>query len=201
VPGRFYVVDGPDGSGKTTQVGRLAQHLRDAGQSVLVLREPGATPVGEAIRDLLLDPDTDVTPLAEMLLYQAARAQVVETVVRPALRDGTTVLLDRYCYSTAAYQGYGLGLDPGEIRRVSETATGNLEPDHVIFLDLDPEVAFGRLKGSPDRIEGRPLDYHRRVREGFLAEARRIVPRVTVIDASMEPDAVEFAIRAALEVR
>ena len=198
MPGRFYVIDGPDGSGKTTQVGRLARSLTERGHKVLVLREPGATPVGETIRDMLLDPDTDVTPLAEMLLYQAARAQIVDAVVRPALREGTTVLLDRYCYSTAAYQGAGLGLDTDEIHRVSATATGGLEPDHAVFLDIDPEVAFSRLDGARDRIEGRPLDYHRRVREGFLMVAELLGARATVIDAAQDADTVALTIRAAL---
>ena len=195
--GRFYVIDGPDGSGKTTQVARLAAAFRQRGEVVVVLREPGATPAGEAIRDLLLDPETDVTPVAEMLLYQAARAHLVEAVVRPALESGQVVILDRYWYSTVAYQGYGLGLDPDEIRRVSKTATGGLEPDHAFFLDLDPDVAFSRLDGQRDRIEGRPLEYHRRVREGFQKEAERLGGACTLIDAAKTPDEVAEAIAEA----
>jgi dTMP kinase len=194
VKGRFIVIDGPDGSGKTTQAARLAAHLRERGEEVVVLREPGATPAGEAIRDLLLDPETDVIPLAEMLLYQAARAQVVEAVIRPALDEGKTVLLDRYSYSTAAYQGYGLGLDTDEIHRVSAIATRSLEPDHLFILDIDPEVGLARLDGARDRIEGRPLEYHRRVREGFLQEARRLADRATVIDGGQDAARVARAI-------
>jgi len=196
--GRFIVVDGPDGSGKTTQTARLADHLRAAGADVLQLREPGATPAGEAIRELLLDADTDLTARAEMLLYQAARAQLVETVIRPALARGATVVLDRYAYSTAAYQGFGLGLDPDDVARVSAIATGGLEPDLVVFLDVDPAVGLARLSGAHDRIEGRPLEYHRRVREGFLAEARRAGPRAVVIDATRDADAVTAAVLEAL---
>jgi len=193
------VIDGPDGAGKTTQAARLAAHLRAQGEAVVVLREPGATPMGEAIRDLLLDPDTDVTALAEMLLYQAARAQVVETVVRPALEAGKTVLLDRYWYSTLAYQGYGLGIDAAAVRSVSDVATGGLEPDRVVLLDVEPEVGLGRLDGARDRIEGRPLDFHRRVREGFREQAKALGEKATLIDASQPPDVVAGRIREAVD--
>jgi dTMP kinase len=199
VRGRFLVLDGPDGSGKTTQIARLAARLRERGAHVLVLREPGATPMGEALRDLLLHADVDITPLAEMLLYQAARAHLVETVIRPALAAGQTVLLDRYWYSTVAYQGHGLGLDPDEVRRVSAVATGGLEPDRVVLLDVPAEVGLARLKASRDRVEGRSLEYHRRVREGFLAEMRRLGARAVVIDASRDEDAVARDVRAAAE--
>jgi dTMP kinase len=199
VAGRFFVIDGPDGAGKTTQAARLARHLEGRGERAVVLREPGATPAGEAIRDLLLDPDTDVTPLAEMLLYQAARAQIVETIVRPQLEAGAIVILDRYCYATAAYQGHGLGLDVEDIRRVSAVATGGLEPDHVFVLDVDPETGLGRLARAPDRIEARPVDYHRRVRDGFLAEARRLGSRATVVDGRRPVGEVAEEIRARVD--
>jgi len=199
VAGRFLVIDGPDGAGKTTQAMRIAEYLRARGEEVVTLREPGATPAGEAIRELLLDADTDVTPLTEMLLYQAARAQVVETVIRPALAQGHSVVLDRYWYSTAAYQAHGLGLDPASVRHVSAVATGGVEPDHVFFLDLDAEVGLARLGGERDRIEGRPLAYHRRVRDGFLVEARALGGRATILDANQPAEDVAAAIRAVLE--
>lgn len=186
----FLVIEGPDGAGKTTQAARLADSLRARDRRVVVLREPGATPVGEAIRDLLLAPSTDVVPMAEMLLYQAARAQVVQTEIRPALEAGTTVVLDRYWYSTVAYQGYGLGVAPDAIRAVSGIATGGLVPDHLFLLDLAPETGLARLRGKHDRIEGRPLDYHRRVRDGFLAEAARLGAHATVLDATLPPDEI-----------
>ena len=197
--GRFLVIDGPDGAGKTTQAVRIAEYFRARGEDVITLREPGATPAGEAIRDLLLDADTDVTALTEMLLYQAARAQIVETVIRPALARGETVVLDRYWYSTAAYQAHGLGLDPVSVRHVSAVATGGVEPDHVFFLDVDPELGLGRINGERDRIEGRPLDYHRRVRDGFLVEARALGGRATILDASRSADDVAAEIQAVLE--
>jgi len=199
VAGRFLVIDGPDGAGKTTQAMRIAEFFRARGEEVVTLREPGATPAGEAIRELLLDADTDVTPLTEMLLYQAARAQVVETVIRPALAQGATVVLDRYWYSTAAYQAHGLGLDPASVRHVSAVATGGVEPDHVFFLDLDAEIGLARLDGVRDRIEGRPLAYHRRVRDGFLAEARALGSRATILDANQPAEDVAASIRAVLE--
>jgi len=197
VSGRFLVIDGPDGSGKSTQVARIAARL---GEACVALREPGATPLGEAIRDLLLHSEVEPEPLAEMLLYQAARAQLVATVIRPALAQGRTVVLDRYWYSTAAYQGYGLGLDPEWVRRVSAVATGGLEPDAVVFLDLEPEVGLGRLPGGRDRIERRPLEYHRRVRAGFLAEARRLGRRATVVQADRPEEDVARDVAAALGV-
>jgi len=199
VRGRFFVIDGPDGGGKTTQVAALADHLRERGERVTTLREPGATTAGESIREILLDPDTDLTATAEMLLYQAARAQLVEAVLRPALDAGTSILLDRFWYSTAAYQAYGLGLDPELVRVVSRVATGGLEPDHLFLLDIDPEVGLARIRGEHDRIEGRPLEYHRRVRDGFLAEARRLGDRATILDAARPAAEVSAAIRAVVD--
>lgn len=195
---RFLVLEGPDGSGKTTQAARIADHLRRRGADVVVLREPGGTAAGEAIRDLLLDPETEVAPLTEMLLYQAARAQIVERLIRPALAAGKTVVLDRYGFSTIAYQGYGLGVDPAAIRAVTRVSTGGLEPDLVFFLDVPPEVGLARIQGRRDRIEARPLEYHRRVREGFLAEARGLGPRALVLDAGRPADEVTAAILHAL---
>ncbi len=197
--GQLYVIDGPDGAGKTTQAARVAAFLREQGREALVLREPGGTPVGEAIRDVLLDPDTDLTATAEMLLYQAARAQLVEAVVRPALEADTDVVLDRFTYSTVAYQGFGLGLDAEAVRRVAEMATGGLQPLRVFILDLDPETGLERLQEDRDRIEARPLDFHRRVREGFLAEAERLGERARVLDATRSMDEVTHAIVAEVE--
>ena len=197
--GRLYVIDGPDGAGKTTQVARVAAYLRERGREVLVLREPGGTPVGEAIRDVLLDPETDLTATAEMVLYQAARAQLVEAVVRPALEAGTDVVLDRFTYSTVAYQAFGLGLDADAVRQVAEVVTGGLRPERVFILDLDPETGLERLQGDRDRIEGRPLDFHRRVREGFLAEAERLGEDAVVVDATRSMDDVTQAILSQVE--
>ncbi len=145
-----------------------------------------------------------VVPVAEMLLYQAARAQVVEAVIRPELESGHWVVLDRYCFSTMAYQGYGLGLDPAAVRRVTEVSTGGLMPDHLFLLDLDPALGLertGARRRGRDRIEGRPLEYHRRVREGFLAEAQRFGAHATVLDASRPVESVAEEIRREIEER
>ncbi len=197
--GRLYVIDGPDGAGKTTQAARVAAYLRERGREVLVLREPGGTPVGEAIRDVLLDPETDLTATAEMVLYQAARAQLVEAVVRPALEAGTDIVLDRFTYSTVAYQAFGLGLDADAVRQVAELVTGGIRPQRVFILDLDPETGLERLQGDRDRIEGRPRDFHRRVREGFLAEAERLGEDAVVVDATRSMDDVTQAILSQVE--
>jgi dTMP kinase len=199
VKGRFFVLDGPDGGGKTTQVAALRDYLVERGEQVKTLREPGATTAGEAIRDLLLDPNTDLIPVAEMLLYQAARAQMVDALLRPTLESGVTVLLDRYWYSTAAYQGHGLGLDIDSVRAVSRTATGGLEPDHLFVLDVEPEVGLSRIQGERDRIEGRPLEYHRRVRDGFLFEAQLLGDKATVLDASRPAAEVSAVIREVVD--
>ncbi len=199
MPGRFIVFEGPDGAGKTTQAARLARRREERGEEVVLLREPGGTPAGEAIRDLILAPETDLVPLTEMLLYQAARAQLVTAVLRPALEAGKTVILDRYAYSTLAYQGYGLGLSVEEVRAVTRVATGGLEPERVLFLDLAPEIGLKRVTGARDRIESRPLEYHRRVREGFLAEARRLGPRAVVLDATSPADHLAAEIERVLE--
>ncbi len=196
------VIEGPDGAGKTTQAARLSTWLREQGRTVHALREPGATAAGEAIRELLLDPETDLAPMAEMLLYQAARSHLMATRIAPALEAGEVVILDRFWYSTAAYQGHGLGLDLDAVRSVSQAATGGVEPDHVFLLDLAPHVGLGRVGSKRDRIESRPLAYHERVRAGFRVEIERLGARGTILDATRPVDDLADEIRtvvAALE--
>lgn len=162
--GVFIVLEGVDGCGKSTQARRLRTRLAEAGRDVLHVREPGATAVGERIRDLLLDPASgEIEPVAEMFLYQAARAQLVAEVLRPALEAGRDVLCERWHYATSAYQGVagGVGLEP--VRVTAAFATRGLEPDRAVLLDVPGEVADGRLGELLDRMESKGPSFRERV--------------------------------------
>ncbi len=198
--GLLIAFEGVDGCGKTTQIDRCRAWLaaRRPERDVFVLREPGGTPLGERVREVLLDGEV-VGPKAEMLLYMAARAQLYDAVVLPALEDGHAVILDRSHYSTAAYQGHGLGLDVGAIMRLATLATGGRAPDRVVLLDLDPAVARRRLTGAADRIEQRDEAYFGRVAAGYRALAEAEPRRFVVVDAAREPDAVAADIAAGLD--
>jgi dTMP kinase len=199
VTGLYIALEGPEGAGKTTQLRRLAARLRSLGLEVLETREPGGTAVGEAVRALLLDPAQPLSPEAEMLLFAAARAQLVREVVRPALDRGQVVLSDRSVYASLAYQGFGRGLDVEVVRRVNEVATAGLLPDLVVLLDLPVEEGLRRDAGgpgaeaAPDRIEGEGVEFHRRVREGFLRLSREDA-RIRVVPAGDDPERVEARI-------
>src|SRR3954470_12238666 len=182
--GRFITFDGPDGAGKTTQAARLADALRARGIEVLATREPGGTALGERIRDVLLAPGASIDPLADALLFNAARRQLVAQVIEPALAAGTTVICARFADSTKAYQGYGAGLPLAELDRLEVVATGGLRPDRTILLDLPVEVGLAR-KAPMDRTrfeEGFDLEFHERVRNGFLAMAVAEPCRFVVLD-------------------
>jgi dTMP kinase len=171
-PGFFLVLDGPDGGGKTTQVAQLADWLRERGFTVVTCREPGGTALGNRLRALVMDRDTvPISIRAEMLLFMASRAQMVEEVIRPVLESGQVVVCDRFLLATLVYQGYAGGLDPAEIAAVGRSATGGLLPDLTIILDVPPETARGRVGSARDRIEDRPAAYQERVREGYLRVA------------------------------
>ena len=201
-PGWFFALDGPDGGGKTTQVAALADWLRGRGYEVLTCRDPGGTPLGDRLRAILLDRSTVGLSLrAEMLLYMASRAQLVEEVVGPALASGKVVVSDRYLLANVVYQGYAGGLGVDDLIGVGRVATSGLLPDLTIVLDVPPEVARSRTEGrggAPDRIEARPEGYHARVREGFLLASGPLgvypVPVVRV-DASGDPGDVAERIR------
>lgn len=203
MPGLFITFEGGEGSGKTTQLRALLAHLRSMGRGVFETRDPGGTAIGKQIRALLLDRDnTRMAPVAELLLYEASRAQLVREVIRPALAAGRIVLCDRFTDSTVAYQGYGRGLDLNLIVRLNALTTGGLRPDLTFLLDLDPAVGLLRAtqrvtesQERPDRIEGEVLTFHQRVRAGYRTIAAAEPERVTVLDASGGMAEIEARIR------
>jgi dTMP kinase len=186
----FIVFEGGDGSGKSTQADALFRRLQQEGYTALLTREPGGTLVGEAIRRWLKR-RPGLTSLTELLLFTSARAQLVEEIIQPSLQKGTTVICDRFTASTVAYQGYGRGLDLELIHRLNQIASAGLEPDITVFLDLPVEVGLAR-RGSitPDTFESAPLEFHRRVREGYLWQARRHPDSWLVLDATQPRQAL-----------
>lgn len=200
--GRFIVLDGIDGAGKSSQVAPLVRWLESRGCTVTTCRDPGSTPAGDAIRAILLDRhEIHLAPTSEMLLYMAARAQLVAEVIRPALARGEWVVSDRYLLANIVYQGHAGGLDPDVIRRVGEVATGGLEPDCVLLLDVDLATAARRLDRPLDKLENRGDEFRGRLRAGYRAEAARDPGCIAVIDAAAEPDVVASRLRAALGER
>jgi len=201
-PGLFIAFEGGEGSGKSTQIERLAQRLRAAGHEVITTFEPGGTAVGASIRQVLLSRDTDgLTPRAEALLFAADRAQHVDTVVRPALGRGAVVLTDRYRDSSIAYQGAGRELSVDDVRELSEWATEGLVPHLTVLLDIDPVIGLRRASGETDRLEAEPLQFHNRVRQHFLELAAAEPDRYVVLDASQPVDQVASAVFAAVSLR
>ena len=200
--GRFIALDGVDGAGKSSQIAALVRWLEGDGRTVVTCRDPGATPAGDAIRAILLDRhDLHVSPTAEMLLYMAARAQLVAEIVAPALDRGDWVISDRYLLANIVYQGHAGGLDPEVIRQVGRIATAGIMPDLVLVLDVDLETAARRIARPLDKLENRGDDYRRRLRAGFRAEAERAPDAITVIDAAGTIDEVAAHIRAAVAAR
>ncbi|WP_224760746.1 MULTISPECIES: dTMP kinase [unclassified Salinibacterium] len=196
VPGRFITLEGGDGSGKSTQSALLTQWLEAAGHTVEHSREPGGTPLGLELRDIILHRRGYMAPRAEALLYAADRAHNIATKVRPAIERGEIVIQDRYIDSSVAYQGAGRVLDATEIRDLSLWASEGLLPDLTILLDLDPTVGRGRLEGKKyDRLEAEALDFHQRVREGYLALAAAEPDRFLVLPATDSIDAIAERIR------
>ena len=201
-PPRFIVLDGMDGAGKSSQLGPLVEWLRASGREVVTCRDPGSTAVGDAIRAILLDRhDLSLNPTSEMLLYMAARAQLVAEVVAPALARGAWVVSDRFLLSNIVYQGHAGGLDPATIRSVGGVATGGLAPDLVLVLDLDLVTASRRLDRPLDKLESRGDAYRQRLRDGYLGEAGADPERIRVIDATGTPNAVTAAVRGAVTSR
>jgi dTMP kinase len=194
----FFSFDGIDGAGKSTQMELFCAWLEERGQSVVTCRDPGSTPLGEAVRSLLLHRrDLAIGRRAEAFLYMAARAQLVEQTIRPALDRGETVVSDRYLLANVVYQGHGGGLDVDELWRVGQLATGGLEPNFTFVLDISPEAAAKRIDRPLDRMESQGDDFRRRLREGFRIEAARRPDKILIIDADRPIDAIQSEIRRA----
>lgn len=194
----FVVLDGIDGAGKSTQLSLLKDYFeQELGKRVLCVRDPGATRLGDAIREILLHrEDIPLSMTAEMFLYMAARAQLVSERIAPALHEGMVVLCDRFLLANVVYQGSAGGLDVDLIWEVGRHATGGLMPDITIVLDLDPEVAASRIQRGQDRLEKRGLEYFRRVRDGFREQLERCGGRTLLVDASRPAEEVHATIRA-----
>lgn len=197
----FITFEGPEGAGKSTQVRRLAGRLDAAGVPHLLTREPGGTPMGHRVREVLLDPELDVSPLSEFLLYSASRAQLVREVIEPALAGGNVVVCDRYADSSVAYQGFGRGLEREFLQTVTWEVTRGLLPAITFLLDLDPELGLRRAaaRGAHDRLERADLSFHRRVREGFLTLAESQPERFVILDATRPETDLAEAVWALVE--
>lgn len=197
---RFIVLEGIDGSGKSSQVAPLVEWLRGRGHPVVACRDPGATPAGDAIRQILLHrQEIPLAPTTEMFLYMAARAQLVAEVIVPSLAQGSWVVSDRYLPANIVYQGHAGALEPEMIRSVGDVATGGVSPDLVLLLDLDPATAALRLDRPLDRLESRGDDFRRKLRAGYLREAAAAPSIFEVIDAAADMATVGTRIRAAVE--
>jgi dTMP kinase len=201
----FITLEGPDGSGKTTQAHLLAEWLREQGYEISLTREPGGTEIGDQIRQVLHDPhNTAMDARTEILLYSASRAQHVAQLIRPALAEGKVVVSDRYYDSTLAYQGYGRGLDLETLRAITAFATGGLRPDLTLYLDIPPEEGLQRKQAGGDewnRLDAEALEFHQRVRAGYLELVRQEPDRWAVIDAARPVEEVQAEIRAQVQVR
>ena len=193
----FFSFDGIDGVGKTTQMDLFCRWLAEQSADVVTCRDPGSTPLGEKVREILLhsDAETPIGRRAEMLLYMAARAQLVDEVIRPALEAGKCVVSDRYLLANVVYQGHAGGLDLEAIRRVGAVAVDGILPDAVFLLDMSPTAADSRLRRTLDRMERQGADFRERLRAGFLAEASGDETRIRRIDADRPVETVQAEIR------
>ncbi|AEE90225.1 Thymidylate kinase [Tepidanaerobacter acetatoxydans Re1] len=189
--GKLITIEGPDGAGKTTQVKKISEYLRTKGFKVLVTREPGGTSLGEKLRKLLLTLEGESpVPEAEALIYAASRAQLVKKVIVPALEDGYIVLCDRFVDSSLAYQGWARGLGIKELTDINGWFLKNNWPDLTIILDVDPSQSLKRLRKEKDRLESENLEFHKKVREGFLKVHSMYPNRTRLVDASQNPEHV-----------
>ena len=199
--GKFIVFDGPDGSGKSTQMRRFMDWCKQNEVTVREVREPGGTPIGEQIRQVLLDPANEsMTIQCEMLLYMASRAQLVDQEIVPAINRGELVVADRFVSATLAYQGAAGGLQTKWIQQVAEVAVSGHWPDLTLILDVDDETAAGRMNPLLDRMELKGREFHSKVREGFLKQALEMPEKYCVIDSTEDEDSVEKAVQNAIKM-
>jgi dTMP kinase len=205
----FITLEGIEGSGKSTQIPAIVNHLESKGYKCVVTREPGGTVVGGQIRAVLLNPENKaMDPMAELMLYEADRAQHVSEVIRPSLKSGNIVICDRFCDSTVVYQGAARGIAPEVIERLNKLVLGEIEPDITFLLDLSPEkglrrawqqIENGRRHENETRFEKETLRFHEKVRQGYLALAKKNPMRFKVIDAGLSRHEVGFAIIGCLD--
>ena len=193
--GKFITFEGSEGCGKSTQSRMLFDYLKAKGLKVIYLREPGGVKVSEMIREILLNPKNKISPVAETLLYMAARAQVVEEIIKPALASGKIVVCDRFLDSTICYQGYGLGIDIKLIKTIGNFATEGIKPDLTIFLDLPVRSGLVHRLSCKDRIEQRSIGYHEKVRRGYFALAKTEPRRIKIVKVEEDKCKTQSKIR------
>jgi dTMP kinase len=205
--GKLISFEGSEGSGKSTQIARLAAHLQKIGREVVATREPGGTEIGEQIRNIIVHNSRgdEMCPETELLLFTAARAQVVREVIAPALQRGAVVLSDRYLDSSTVYQGIARNLAPGPVSEINQFAVGNAMPDLTIVIDVPTEVSLARIRQRasdlPDRMERENISFYPKVREGYLLLAKQWPGRVVVLDGTLTPDQLDQKVWAAVEPR
>jgi len=193
--GKFITFEGSEGCGKSTQSKLLFDYLKSKGLKVTYLREPGGVVLSESIREILLNPKSEICPEAETLLYMAARAQVVEEIIKPGLNRGEIIICDRFLDSTIAYQGYGLGIDIKLIKSIGSFTTQGIKPSLTIFLDLPVKSGLFYRNNCQDRIEQRPVSYHQKVRRGYLALAKEEPRRIKIVKVESDKDKTQANIR------
>lgn len=199
--GYFITFEGIDGCGKTTQLKMTERYLSEKGLPVLVIREPGSTPLSEKIRDILLNAEFHINPVSELMLYVAARAELTRDVIIPSLLDGKVILCDRFFDSTTAYQGYGRDLDIESIRRLHTMSVGQFIPDLTILIDVDYETSLTRRKQKADRLESESEEFFNKVRLGFLEISKQEPNRIVVIDGKKSIDEIFSEVQACLWTR
>jgi len=202
-------MEGGEGSGKTTHSHLLKEYLEDKGFSVILTREPGGTVLAESIRKIILEPGSNLVPLSELLLYEAARAQHIQEIILPALRNGKTVICDRFTDATVAYQGYGRKLNLSLIQKLNAAASFGLKPFITIYMDINPSLGVGKAKDldkesygkSGDRIERESLSFHKAVRKGYLALAKKYPKRIKIIKTNPDVNKTRDLIRKEIDRR